>query len=173
MDNSPNVDRRSLLQRGLLLLGGLVGAHALSHPSSGQAAHLPPPSSSPPTTFRVTGRAWGSLPAEPTAWRLAVQQGASHITGEVTAPGGGLGQFQAVPLAAGAPGGPSGLEMHTFTFDDGALWGVGMAGHAPTVFAIIGGSGVYLGARGSYVADLQPHGLGGDGTADFTFTLLV
>jgi hypothetical protein len=39
-----------------------------------------------------------------------------------------------------------------------------------SVFAIVGGTGRYLGARGSYVARRLPVELGGDGSAAFTMT---
>ena len=39
------------------------------------------------------------------------------------------------------------------------------------VFAIVGGTGKYLGVTGSYVARQNPLETGGDGTAEFTLTL--
>ena len=41
------------------------------------------------------------------------------------------------------------------------------------VFTILGGSGRYLGATGSYVAEQNPVETGGDGSARFTLTLIM
>jgi hypothetical protein len=70
---------------------------------------------------------------------------------------------------------PGSLEQHTFILPEGNLYGSGMAtsgteseGH----FAIIGGTGKYLGAQGSYVARQSHVDFGGNGTATFTLTLI-
>jgi hypothetical protein len=58
-----------------------------------------------------------------------------------------------------APHEPGSLELHTFVFFDGTLTGSGVANSAPDSegqFAIIGGTGRYHGARGSYLAS-QSH----------------
>jgi hypothetical protein len=67
------------------------------------------------------------------------------------------------------------LEQHTFILPEGTLFGSGVTtsgleseGH----FAIIGGTGRYQGARGSYVARQSHVDFGGNGTATFTLTLL-
>jgi hypothetical protein len=75
-------------------------------------------------------------------------------------------------VAAGEPGS---LELHTFVFPDGTIVGSGTsnaAAESEGVYAITGGTGRFLGARGSYVARQNHADFGGDGTATFTFTLL-
>ena len=70
---------------------------------------------------------------------------------------------------------PGSLELHTFVFSDGTIVGSGISSAgSPSegVFAITGGTGRFLGARGSYVARQNHADFGGDGTATFTFTLL-
>jgi hypothetical protein len=70
---------------------------------------------------------------------------------------------------------PGSLELHTFVFPDGTIVGSGIASAATDSegqFAIIGGTGRYLGARGSYVARQSYADFGGDGTATFTLTLI-
>ena len=91
-----------------------------------------------------------------------------------------LGDFFATCVRLNTPGKvaphePGSLELHTFLFPDGSIVGSGVAsagaeseGH----FAIVGGTGRYHGARGSYVARQSHSDLGGDGTATFTFTLI-
>ena len=58
--------------------------------------------------------------------------------------------------------------MHTFRFSDGTL--IGMGSHnGGCVYAIVGGTGRYHAVTGSYLASQRPSGLGGDGSADFSF----
>jgi len=91
-----------------------------------------------------------------------------------------LGDFFATYYCLNRPGKvpahePGSLELHTFLFPDGSIVGSGVAsagaeseGH----FAIVGGTGRYHGARGSYVARQSFSDLGGDGTATFTLMLI-
>ena len=52
-----------------------------------------------------------------------------------------------------------------------SIFGVGAGALGPATFAVIGGTGRYSGATGSYVARQSRRELGGDGTAEFTLTL--
>jgi uridine phosphorylase len=64
--------------------------------------------------------------------------------------------------------------MHHFNLGDGTIVGMGTVGglrDTESVHAIIGGTGRYEGASGSYVARQSPLDLGGDGSAHFTFTM--
>ena len=63
------------------------------------------------------------------------------------------------------------LEQHVFTLPGGSILGSGIT--APgfeTVdeFAVVGGTGKYAGARGTYVIQQSHLELGGDGTATIT-----
>ncbi|MGH9278259.1 MAG: hypothetical protein ACRD12_09140, partial [Acidimicrobiales bacterium] len=92
-----------------------------------------------------------------------------------------VGEFYATAFGLDSAGraGPDGqatLELHTFNLDGGSIIGTGTARaalDATDTFAIVGGTGRYVGARGSYTAVQQPHELGGDGTATFTLTLIT
>jgi hypothetical protein len=67
------------------------------------------------------------------------------------------------------------LEQHTFILDGGTIVGSGAGTQSLEVgdtFAVVGGTGHYAGARGTYVARQRPLQFGGDGTAEFTITLL-
>ena len=97
-------------------------------------------------------------------------------------PGGKpVGEFFATSFGVDAPGrvGPDGvatLEFHAFNLPGGSIIGTGTARaplDAEDVFAIVGGTGKYVGARGSYVARQRPQEFGGDGTAQFTITLIA
>ena len=63
------------------------------------------------------------------------------------------------------------LELHTFKLHDGTIIGSGTSGALEGEFAILGGTGRYAGARGTYVARQNRRELGGDGTAEFRFEL--
>ena len=68
------------------------------------------------------------------------------------------------------------IEHHTLKLPGGSIMGTGTTGdglESEDEFAIIGGTGRYLGARGSYVARQSHYELGGDGTAVFTITLMT
>ena len=68
------------------------------------------------------------------------------------------------------------METHQVTFHDGSIVGIGTLGDlygAPSAHAIIGGTGRYEGASGSYIARQRPIELGGDGTADFDLHIIL
>jgi hypothetical protein len=70
---------------------------------------------------------------------------------------------------------PGSLEQHTFVFPDGTLFASGLTTSgrdSEGQFAITGGTGRYLGARGSYTARQSHVDFGGNGTATFTLTLI-
>jgi hypothetical protein len=69
--------------------------------------------------------------------------------------------------------GVTGLEYHSFNLQKGTILGLGTGtGGGESMFAIVGGTGSYAGARGTYVAHQLPRELGGDGTAEFRLTLV-
>ena len=92
-----------------------------------------------------------------------------------------LGEFYASSVQFGAPFGASALaagamEMHQFNLGDGTIIGVGTVGDlqgGASVHAIIGGTGRYEGAAGSYTARQRPVELRGDGTADFELNVML
>ena len=70
---------------------------------------------------------------------------------------------------------PGSLEQHTFILPEGTIFGSGVATsgmESEGQFAIVGGTGRYLGARGSYTARQSHADFGGDGAATFTLTLI-
>jgi len=169
--NEQTTTRGGALRRLLLVAGGAVGVgvagdrllsdtHGMTAPSA--------PSRHEQTTLVLEGRNWrhaspstqpGQLPG-PTD--IAVPVGTF-----VDRKGKELGTFRAASLTtlAGA------IELHTFDLSDGTILGIGSAGIHDKPFAIVGGTGLYAGASGTYVARQSPRELGGDGTAEFTLTL--
>ena len=63
------------------------------------------------------------------------------------------------------------LELHTFKLRDGTIVGSGTSGALDGEFAILGGTGRYAGARGTYLTRHNRREHGGDGTAEFHLTL--
>jgi hypothetical protein len=68
--------------------------------------------------------------------------------------------------------GTGAFEIHTLTLPGGTIVGVGVGGGRERNFAVVGGTGKYSGARGSYLARQDTYGLGGDGKAEILLTLL-
>lgn len=77
-----------------------------------------------------------------------------------------IGEFRSALLPA-----MTALELHTFDLVDGQIFGVGAPRPGIGTFAVIGGTGRYAGASGSYVATQSLRELGGDGTAEFRLIL--
>jgi len=90
-----------------------------------------------------------------------------------------VGEFSSAIFALGSPFGgmPAGatsLEYHSFNLYDGTIIGLGTGTAGDEgVFAIVGGTGRYAGARGTYVAHQHPRELGGNGSAEFRLTLVA
>jgi hypothetical protein len=163
--------RRSVLKRGLLVVAGAIGVTAAGKEGSAEARPLP-------NEFRLFGRSWrldapGRVPGE------QIRRGDGGVVyGElVDAPTGKpTGRFFGSRLAVqSAPGGnvraDASVEIHTFVLPGGTLVGMGTALPAESVFAIVGGTGDYAGASGSYTAVQRLRELGGNGTAEFHVTL--
>ncbi len=164
--------RGGALKRMLLLAGGAAGLGAVGSRAVARGAAVPaavPAASGRKTkTVVLHGRDWrhtvhdaepGSLPAP-----AAVRTPGGRI---VDRRGRELGTFRAANLlGSGSP-----LQLQTFDLVDGTILGVGAAGIHKDPFAIVGGTGRYVGVSGTYVAKQSPRELGGDGTAEFTLTL--
>jgi hypothetical protein len=161
--------RRRLLGRGLLLAGGALGFGA-ARQSTSTAAALPA------TTelelygryvhLHAPGRRSGRLP-EKGARHTAYAELLDRPNGVV------VGHFTAAHLSTESPfAGAASLEIHTFNLPDGAIHGLGAVPRgAAGQFVVLGGTGRYAGATGSYVARVRSRELGGDGTADFQLKL--
>jgi hypothetical protein len=159
--------RRGALGRALAVVGGLVGLGAASAAGASAASG---------TTLVLVGR-WHSYSNGRRAGEPARKGDRLTFQGELhDRDGRHAGTLYAAGFALNGPGAaPSAaerLELHTFVLEDGTIIGSGAAGAASEVFAIIGGTGRYAGARGTYVAKQRRQELGGGGTAEFVLTLL-
>ena len=164
------LSRRQILT-GLAFMGaGAAGAAVVTtaieplHDGGAQ----PVPAAAPRTSmalrgesvrFETVGAVPGALPAFDRPF---------GARGTLVSEQGEVGRFEITPM----PGLGGVLQLHTFEMGDGTLLGMGSAvsGGAGT-FAVVGGTGAYRGASGSYTARL------GDGraapVADFDFDLTL
>ena len=171
--------RRALLKRGAVLVGGAVGLgfagkttlDLSSEPANGTFA------------MKVHGTNWQFTYPDRARGVLPQPGQRSAIFGQLFSgpEGEKIGEFYASSFQFGAPFGDSDLaasamETHQFNLRDGSIIGIGtlcdLCG-SESVHAIIGGTGRYQGASGSYTARQRPVELGGDGTADFEFNVIV
>jgi hypothetical protein len=163
--------RRTLLQRGLALAAGALGLRAAeAHSEGGPAAAVPPPTAA--ASFTVYGR---RRPGAPSAGGHVVRSGELFETPE----GPVAGTFHSNRLCLETPFGThvraaSNIEFQTFTLKDGTLFGIGGAPAAAggeSVHAIVGGTGRFAGARGSYVERASAAANARPGTVEFAVTL--
>jgi len=165
---STNSTRASLLKRLALLAGGVVGAGVAVRSSGGDEAAAASPTRST-SELTLYGRDWrlqrpgvafGKLPAasDPALPSGRIVDGRERE----------LGQFRAAALpGAGA------FHLHTFELAEGTILGIGANRLDEGSYAIVGGTGRYAGASGTYTARQFLRELGGDGTAEFTLNLNV
>jgi hypothetical protein len=158
-------NRRELLKGGFGLIAGAIGIGAVAGPADAGAR-------TGATTLTLDGidvvlRVEGVAPGRrPQAGEQVTIHG--HL-----ARGGRLhGTFAARGTAIRVPstGEIATLEQHLFDLPEGTISGAGRRTGPSGELAITGGTGRFAGARGTYTAHLDPEGLGGDGTARFTFT---
>ncbi len=174
-------NRRDALKRGFALLGAAVGIGAASKDPA--AAQEGPPEIERGKqlvlhlrNLRISSQDLrrGDLP--PAGVRMLAK--AEVIEGPRN--GQKVGDFFASYYRINAPGKvanhePGSLEDHTFILPEGNIFGSGVATSGTDSegqFAIIGGTGRYMGARGSYIARQSHVDFGGNGTATFTLTLI-
>jgi len=162
--------RRGLLGRGMVVAAGVLGlGGALKHSSDAGTRR---PAASELTLFgrqyhlHAPVRRSGELPRK--GDRLTAYAELADRPG-----GSAVGDFTAAHLALDSPfAGASSLEIHSFNLADGTIHGLGSAARgADGHFVILGGTGRFAGATGSYLARRLPRELGGDGTAEFHLTL--
>lgn len=169
--------RRSMLKRLAVLTAGAVGLGATGVSAAALSGSPAAPQS---TSFRLYGTGWQVHSNTQPRGTKPNRGDRMSSYGELrSADGERIGDFFGnivslrSPFAAG-PWGNASLEIHSFVLKDGSLFGLGNSvpnGEATDSYAIVGGTGKYAGARGIYIARQGPRGLGGDGSADFTFHL--
>jgi hypothetical protein len=164
-----NSTRAGLLKRLGLLATGALGAGLAVRAAGGDDPAAPVAASSSRSTRELTlyGRDWRLQ-------RPGVQSGKLPTAGDPALPSGRivdagereLGQFRAAALP-----GASAFHLHTFDLAEGTILGIGADKLDEGSYAIVGGTGRYAGASGTYTARQFLRELGGDGTAEFTLNL--
>jgi hypothetical protein len=163
--------RRGVLGRGLLFLTGLAGLGAAA---GGRLSF----SRSARDSLVLYGRNWRGSTRGRRPGELPLEGDRITVRGDLLErpDGAPVGEFVAAAFNLGGathPAQSERLELHTFKLADGAIFGTGIAGRLEGTFAILGGTGRYAGAQGVYVARQGHTELGGDGAAEFVFTLRV
>ena len=170
--------RRTVLRSGLLAIGGLAGivgmAGLAEKVRAGAAVSLAP---SGGNTIKVYGTEWRMSAPDLRRGDLPKRGDTVSVTGALKdATGEPAGAFFGTVLHLDANGGHGPFstalqETHTFQLPGGNLVGMGVnAPDGERMYAIVGGTGRYSGVTGSYVGMQSPLDIGGDGTAEFTFT---
>ena len=175
--------RRTMLQRGLVFVAGVLGVQLPTPDARGEPA---PPAPSPPAApsggKTLTFYARRLLVHCPTQkpGDLTTRSGRLHSHGDLLdrPDGAKVGEFSATCLGPESPFGCAGtnhaVELQTLKVTNGTLFGICGAGPVAggeRAHAILGGTGRFAGAKGSYVIRQSPTGRGGD-SVEFQITLL-
>jgi hypothetical protein len=163
--------RRSILKRGFVLAAGALGVGVAGKEAKAATPRVP-------DQLRLYGRNWRlSVPdRRPGAMLRLGDHGAVYGDLFDGPQGKALGQFFGSRLAIqsaadGHERADASIEVHTFVLPHGTIVGMGTSVLGQAVFSIVGGTGGYAGATGSYVANQRLREQGGNGTADFILTL--
>jgi len=169
----PESGRRTVLKRGFFAAAAAAAAALAIRPGDQRAALAAAPVGSG-KTVELFGRGWHTDTS-----KVPGKGDTYSVYGELlTSPEGDkCGEFYAACLAIDSPfqvtgQGIGSLEIHTLVLAEGSIVAMGAGGGAERSFAIVGGTGKYTGARGSYTANQDTYGLGGRGTAAFKLKLL-
>jgi len=174
-------DRRRLLKRTTLFFAGVAGLGLAG--KTGVEAAPAMPIQDTALTMELHGVNWRLVYPDRPRGVLPMRGQRSSSFGELLRGPGKekVGEFYASSFQFGRPFGQSevaagALETHHFNFIDGTIVGIGTLSDldgSESVHAIIGGTGRYEGATGSYRASQHPVEMGGDGSANFTFNIIL
>jgi hypothetical protein len=177
MSAARNLARRTLLTRGVLFLTGLVGVGLAGKTALGREP------SADVLAMHIRGGNWRATYPDRRRGVLPHIGQRSAVFGELFSDDAEekVGEFYASSFQFGSPFGVSevaagAMEVHHFNLVDGTIIGVGTTADldgSQSVYAIIGGTGHYEGASGSYRAVQRPVEQGGDGTADFELNVML
>lgn len=180
MENQSRTTRRGILGMGALALAGLAGAVGLGAAveRSRGGADIGVVAGSAGKPIRLHGSGWHLQAADLKRGVLPRPGDRVTISGLLSSTPGGptIGSFFATSMHLDTPGAAGStyaeMQMHTIQLPEGSLVGMGtaMAG-SETTYAVIGGTGRYTGATGSYSAVQRPFEVGGDGTAELSLNL--
>jgi hypothetical protein len=169
----PESGRRTVLKRGIFAAAAAAAAALAIRPGEQRPA-LATASIGGGKTVELFGRGWHADTSK------VPSKGDSYsVYGELlTSPDGDkCGEFYAACLAIDSPfqvtgEGIGSLEIHTLVLAGGSIVAMGAGSGVERSYAIVGGTGKYTGARGSYTANQDTYGLGGRGVAALKLRLL-
>ena len=172
---SNGTSRRNLLTRGLVGAAAAIGLGAGAGVTAARTGGGDRETAQR-RTIRLDGRKWTLTTAGRRLGEQVQPGDRGTVHGELLdrkgrVVGSFLGSHAAAPAQPGGLVADASLELHTFTLEDGTLLGMGSSIKGVSVFSIVGGTGRYQGARGSYTARQGIPELGGDGTASFEIDL--
>jgi hypothetical protein len=170
--------RRTLLQRGLVAAAAALGLATGNRRASASAERGPAPEAPPLVAGRPL-RWYGRGRTVFTGGKGAGSRSLRRLELLDRPDGAPIGEFFAsgfqFETAFGPlPGAPSNVELHTFRLGEDTLFGIG----APSprgrerTHAVLGGTGRFAGARGSYVERDVEGGAPGRGRVEFVVTLV-
>jgi hypothetical protein len=171
----PSVGRRTILKRGAIGAASVAAIAVAAGTQSSPQRASPAVATSGSRTIRFVGRGWHTDTAKAA---LLGKGDAYSVYGELLSPAGDkMGEFFSQNVGVNSPfqitgEGVGSFEIHTLSLPEGTIVGVGVGGGRERSYAIVGGTGKYAGARGSYLARQDTYGLGGDGKAELLLTLL-
>lgn len=171
----PSEGRRNILKRGAIGVASVAAVAVAAGAGTSPAKSAVRPTGNGATTLRLLGRGWHADTAD---GKLPGKGERYSVYGELTdGAGQKQGEFFSQSVGVDSPfeltgEGKGAFEIHTLTLPGGTLVGVGVGGGRERSYAIVGGTGKYVGARGSYLARQDTYGLGGDGKAELLLTLL-
>ncbi len=164
------IGRREAIRRTFLAAAALFGLTTVG--TAAGAVRSAPAG----RVMRLSGTDWHRQSSSSDAGLPPEPGERAGVTGVLVDEGGDtVGTFRAASFlneALWADGQTVSLEFHTFDMGPDVLFGLGEDRGPDGVFAVVGGTGRFSGARGSYKAVQSPYETGGDGTAHFEFTLL-
>jgi hypothetical protein len=173
------MNRRSLLQRGAVFIAGILGLEVVEPRSHAEEPLVPKGSGQ---KLRLYARRWQTHAHGHEPGELPSGNGRLNRTGVLlTRPDGQKeGEFYATCFCPAAPfGGAHGaagnIELHSFHLRTGSLFGIGSANPAlgtSQLHAIVGGTGRFAGARGSYAVNRNSNTSNGD-NVEIVITILT
>ncbi len=157
---------------GLDRLGGASPVRAAAPPGAAAVPDATVARAAAATSLALRGRGWNLTGVSHRPGRIPGAGERGSVSGELIDPatGASVGTFRSATFHGGRDA--ADLELHTFDLGDGMLVGMGASQGGEGTFAIIGGTGRFAGARGAYAARQGHREVGGDGGADFAFTIL-
>jgi hypothetical protein len=170
----PNAGRRQILKRGAIGAASVAALAVAATATQSSTKSLVSQKTEGATQMRLLGRGWhtDSTKALPRKGDRYAVYGELHDGSGIK-----VGEFFSQNVGVDSPfqitgEGVGSFEIHTLSLPGGTIVGVGIGGGRERSFAIVGGTGKYTGARGSYLARQDTIGLGGSGTAELLLTLV-